>query len=208
MELLLSIFIILIIIIAVIFFSYRLTWGLYLIAILFPFINLQIIWGEINVPYVDIVAMLVFGGWLVYLARERKISKKYFPGLIFFLLFFASSLLSLINSADIWLSLKYILRPLSFFYLMFVVLPYNIIKNKQILLRILYIFYGLGIITAIMGLISIFTVSAQNVLAKRVVPIAIGGVYPLGAYHNQIAEVLIVMIPVGFLLTYLAKQNF
>ncbi len=180
---------------------------LYLIVLLYPFIDLQIIWGDFNAPYVDIIALIVFIIWIVQLIKNKDFKKQYFPGIIFFLLFLASSLLSLINTPDFWFSFKYILRPLAFFYLMFVLLPYNLIKNKHILENILKILYGLGIFTSLLGFFSLFVVPAPDILSRRVVPFSIFGLNFLGTNHNQIAEILIVTIPIGFFLYYLSKQN-
>ena len=47
-------------------FAQKPIWGVYAVAALFPFINLQLFIGEqINIPYVDLVALLVFIGWLL-----------------------------------------------------------------------------------------------------------------------------------------------
>ncbi|HEX9664509.1 MAG TPA: hypothetical protein VGA49_01665, partial [Patescibacteria group bacterium] len=126
----------------------RLEWGIYLIAALFPFINLQIFIGKsFNVPYVDLVAMAVFAAWLIKLFWDwantgRFIKLKDLPGIFFFLLFIGASLLSLYNSQNVLQSLKFVLRPLAFFYLMFVIVPYNIIKDFKALKNIIRIMFG------------------------------------------------------------------
>lgn len=212
-------------ILAVIFillFSLRfITLGLYLMVLLYPFIYLQLFIGrEINIPYVDLIAMIVFFSWTVRsiffppyggihfiknLGKGTKFSFENFPGLVFFLLFFAASLLSLINAESVLYSLKYIFRPLTFFYLMFVVLPYNVINSKKVLLNVLRIFYGVGIFVAFMGLWSILF-SENSGLLRRALPLPIFGVPILGTNHNLIAEVLISIIPIGFILIWEAKE--
>ncbi len=203
------------------FFFRFITFGLYLMVLLYPFIYLQLFIGQnINVPYVDVIAMIVFFSWAVRsiffppygglhfiknLGKGTKLSFENFPGLVFFLMFFAASLLSLINAENVLYSLKYIFRPLTFFYLMFVVLPYNVINSKKVLLNVLRIFYGVGIFVALMGLWSILFSENTGIL-RRALPLPIFGVPILGTNHNLIAEVLISVIPIGFILIWEAKE--
>ena len=35
-------------------------WGIYLIALLFPFTYLELVYSDLNVPYVDVIALLLF----------------------------------------------------------------------------------------------------------------------------------------------------
>jgi len=189
----------------------RLEWGIYLIAALFPFINLQIFIGKsFNVPYVDLVAMAVFAAWLIKLFWDwantgRFIKLKDLPGIFFFLLFIGASLLSLYNSQNVLQSLKFVLRPLAFFYLMFVIVPYNIIKDFKALKNIIRIMFGVGILVSLMGLASLFVV--KGLTFTRIVPIKIFGIYPLGANQNLIAETLIAIIPLTGVLIALARKE-
>lgn len=203
------------------FFLKFTTVGLYLIVILYPFIYLQLFIGkEINIPYVDVVAMFVFLAWVLrslflppygglhfikQWGKGAKLSLENFPGLLFFLLFFLASLLSLINTENFFLSLKYILRPLTFFYLMFLVLPYNVINSKKVLFNVFWIFYGIGIFVSLMGLWSILFPETPGIF-RRAVPLPVFGIPILGTNHNLIAEVLISVIPIGFILIWEAKE--
>jgi O-antigen ligase len=212
---------ILAILVILLFFLRFTTLGFYLIVLLYPFIYLQLFIGrEINIPYVDLIAIFVFIAWALrslflppygglHFIRQWKKGIKFslenFPGFYFFLLFFFASLLSLINAENTLFSLKYILRPLSFFYLMFVVLPYNIINSKKVLFNVFKIFYGVGIFVALMGLWSILFPEAPGVF-RRAVPVSIFGIPILGTNHNLIAEVLISVIPIGFILIWEAKE--
>lgn len=203
------------------FFFRFINLGFYLIVIFYPFIYLQLFIGrDINVPYVDLLAMFVFAAWVLrsfflppyggfhfikQLGRGAKFSWENFPGIVFFLLFFSASLLSLINTENFLFSVKYILRPLSFFYLMFVVLPYNVVNSKKVLFNVLKIFYTVGIFAVLMGLWSILFPATSGIL-RRAVPIPIFGIPILGTNHNLIAEVLISVIPIGFILIWEAKE--
>jgi len=185
--------------------------GLYLVVFLYPFINLVFVYKSLNIPYVDLAAMLVFAGWFIrYLTEwrrgERRPAFKDFPGIIFFLLFIISASLSLVVSDSFAASFKYLLRPLLFFYLMFVVLPYNVVKNKKDLFRVFGIFYAVGIIAALMGLWSLFF-PGHTGLFRRAVPISIFGLWPLGYNQNLIAEVLVSIIPIGLYLFWSVKNE-
>jgi O-antigen ligase len=208
------------VVLLLLFFLKFINLGFYLIVVLYPFIYLQLFVGrDINIPYVDLIAMFVFAAWVARslflppygglhfigkLGRGVKLSFENFPGLLFFLLFFGASLLSLINTESFFYSLKYIIRPLTFFYLMFVVLPYNVINSKKLLWNVLRIFYGVGIAVSLMGLWSILFSETSGL--RRALPLPIFGIPVLGTNHNLIAEVLISVIPMGFILIWEAKK--
>ena len=212
---------ILAVILVLLFFFRFITFGLYLMVLLYPFIYLQLFIGQnVNVPYVDLVAIFVFASWVLrslllppygglsfikHLGRGAKLSFENFPGLIFFLLFIAAALLSLINAENFLYSFKYILRPLSFFYLMFVVLPYNVVNSKKVLLNALRCFYAVGIAVALMGFWSVLF-SESSGLLRRALPVSVFGIPILGTNHNLIAEVLISVIPIGFILIWETRE--
>lgn len=196
--------------------------GIYLIALFYPLIYFQLWIGrDINVPYVDLLAMFVFVAWVArsiflppyggltlikkWAKGEAKLTFENFPGILFFVLFIFASCLSLINAENLLYSIKYILRPLTFFYLMFVIVPYNVINSRKILFRVFWILYFLGLFVAGMGFWSILTSEVPGLL-RRAVPVAIFGVSILGTNHNLIAEVLISVIPVAFILIWEVKE--
>ncbi len=127
------------------------------------------------------------------------------PGWPIFALFVIVNLISLFNSYDLFLSLKYILRPLVFFYFAFLVLPYNAISSYKILKNVLWIFLSLGIFAAAIGTFSLFLDFGE--LIPRAKPIAICGWAPLGFNHNALAELLITIIPLNWLLIILSKKE-
>lgn len=212
---------ILAVILILLFFLRFITLGLYLIVLLYPFIYLQLFIGQdVNVPYVDLIAIFVFVAWILRslflppyggihfiknIGKGARLSLDNFPGFFLFLLFFIAALLSLINTESFAYSLKYIIRPLSFFYLMFVVLPYNIINSRKVLMKIFWCFFGVGIFVALMGVLSVLFLETAGVL-RRAVPLPIFGVPILGTNHNLIAEVLISVIPIGFILIWETKE--
>jgi len=192
-------------VVAVIILVQRPAWGIYAMAALHPFIYWQIFFGgDLNVPYVDVVALLLFVAWVIkvvveYLRGGQPLTAKNFPGFGLFVLFFIAGALSLINAPDWLAGLKYLLRPLSFFYLMFVLLPFNLIRDLKILKNTLWILYGVGMVAALMGLWSLIF-PASHELLRRALPPLFNGFNPLGSSHNVLAEVLVSIIPLGWLL--------
>jgi O-antigen ligase len=196
---------------AIAFFLYNLEFGLYLMVALYPFIYLQLwIGNEINIPYVDLVALFIFTAWIIqrfylHFSGQRQLSSRDFFGLGVFMPFFIASLLSLINVTDFGLGLKYVLRPIVFFYLMFVVLPYNVIDSKRVLNNVFKILFWVGLGVSLMGVYSLFFADAAGVF-RRAVPVAILGINILGTNHNLISEVLISVIPVVLILIWQEKS--
>ncbi len=194
---------------ALIFLVGNLELGMYLIAFLYPFIYLELVAGEMNVPYVDIMAMFVFIVWslreLHYFLSKGKLRAK-FPGIGLFLLFIIASALSLANVDILSLGIKYVLRPLTFFYLMFVILPFNLIRSKKVLFRALYVLFAVGSAVSLMGIWSLVFSEDPSAL-RRAVPVSIFGLYPLGYNHNLISEVLVSLMPIGMILAYREKRT-
>ena len=194
---------------SILFFYFHPNWGIYLMVLFFSFVGLQFFFGQdYNLPLIDIIASLVFIAWILRYFFERKNFKKsliIFPGWPIFALFIVVNLISLFNSYDLFLSLKYILRPLAFFYFAFLVLPNNTINSYKILKNVLWIFLSLGIFAAAIGIFSLFLDFGE--LIPRAKPIAVAGWAPLGFNHNALAELLIAIIPLNWLLIILSKKE-
>ena len=199
--------------------------GLYILIVAAPFIGLMVsvptgdisfvsefFSGSVDFPLVDGIAILLFAAWLVksiYLWRIRgyKRWQIYFPGIIFFGSFILTAFLSVLMAGEAWQqSLKYSIRPIMFAYLMFMVLPYNLIRSKEVLARVIQFFYATGIVSAIIGFISFFVLPAAGVL-RRATPIAFWGISPLGENHNLLAEVLIAAFPLGLILFHQSRNK-
>lgn len=199
--------------------------GLYLLVGLSPFIGLvvkvptgqvgfvsEFFGGAVDFPLVDGIAILLFCAWLaksVYLWKVRGYERWqiYVPGVLFFGAFIGAALLSVLMAGEQWLmSLKYVIRPITFFYLMFLILPYNLIRTKENLQRCFQVFYASGFISAIIGLISLFILPASGIL-RRATPIAFWGISPLGENHNLLAEILVAALPIGLILFHQTKSK-
>ena len=208
------VFVVLICAIFILIFAYYPAFGLYLMIFFYPFTFLEIRYAALNVPYVDVIAILLLIGFALRRIYDWKVHnktlfspKKDFPGLIIYLCLLIAGFLSLTNTPDyfFWTAFKNVFRPLGFFYIMFVILPYNIVDKKKYLDTIFKILFWLGLSVAVMGIWSFATFPATNVIDKRAVPISIFGLKPLGTNHNQLAELLIAVIP--FALIFLWKEK-
>ena len=193
-------------ILLLIFIQYPLA-GLYAMAFLFPFSNWQFQLQSINVPYVDLVALFLFSAvcirFVIHFHEKKKFDRrdflKIFPGIFFAGMFFIACSLSIFNNEFFSEAFKYLLRPLIFFYLMFVVLPVNLLHDKKSLNRILKIFLAVGVAVAIMGFLSLLFASGSWYM-HRATPFSFGDFNPLGGNHNAVAEVLIVALPCAMIL--------
>lgn len=188
-----------------------LAWSLVVLA--YPFIYFQFFIGQtINIPYVDLFAIVTFVGVLIHFLVVHIRDGRFFniqhltfniPGLLPFLLFIAVAALSLANMDDLGAGIKFLLRPLSFFYLMFIVLPAVVIDRPQRLFTTFRLLFIVGGIAAMMGLWSLVFPPEPGGF-RRAVPIAVHGMTPLGTNHNLIAEVLVSVIPIGAILAMYA----
>ncbi|MCX6743998.1 MAG: O-antigen ligase family protein [Candidatus Parcubacteria bacterium] len=185
--------------------------GIYIMAFLFPFTYLQLVYQDINIPYVDLLALILFCAWVIktiYLAaaKNKLLSAADFPGWQWMTLFVFICVLSLMNVDRDFLdfAVKYIFRPIIFFYLMYLVLPFNLIKNLKQLDIIYKIMYVLGLGLVAMGVWAL--IFPPVVGFRQAMPISLGGIYPLGTNHNQLAEILISIIPIGLILYWKEKD--
>ena len=180
------------------------------VVLLHPFVGYEFVAGGLNVPYGDLLATVVLAAWLLrtflHWPQTRLNWKRDLPGVIFVGLFFISGALSIINAELPLTSLKYLLRPLIFFYMCFVVLPVNIIKDEKQLKRIYQAFFVLGIFTALIGLASFFLTTGGPWYTKRALPLPIFGMNIFGGNQNALAEVLTICIPFTLILLSLTKK--
>ena len=210
----LTTFTILGILILVSIFFKKLEWGIYLMTIFFPFIYFQVIIGkEVNIPFADFIALFILIAFAItyiteVIQKKRKLSLDDFPVITYFIPFILICFISLINIkyTDLFLSIKYIFRPIIFFYAVYVVLPYNIIKTKKQVINILWILFALGIFVSIMG-ISRAISSYMAGLPLMAGPTDWFNLYPIGAGHNLTAEILVNVIPFSLLLFWRTRND-
>jgi len=197
--------------------------GLYLVIFTAPFLGLTIdfslyTWARnlpllsgVQAPLSDILALILLTS--VILKSLAKVpnrlalsEKKIYwlmifkeTGFEYFIPFLVIGIFSLFNveSSQLAASFKYLLRPIAFFYLMWIVLPYAVISSKKILQLCLEITLAAGIISALLGWFSVFLKNGFD-FGQRLIPVGFKGFVPLTYNHNILAEVLVMVVPLVF----------
>ncbi|MFA6536892.1 MAG: O-antigen ligase family protein [Patescibacteria group bacterium] len=195
-------------------FYYFEFFGLLLMTLFFPFLNWQWQYGSFNVPLADLCGLFLF---FVFLTKAinglicgkfsfKKFVSKYLPTFFFFLLWASAGILAMNHNNDVAEALKFYLRPLLFFYLIFVLLPYNIIKNKTDLRKVLLVMLGACLLTAVIGLSGSLLNQDSGLQGFRAQPISWFGFNPLSGNHNAVAEIMVIGMPVALALFVLEKK--
>jgi O-antigen ligase len=191
--------------IVVAIFALRPLVPIYLMAATYPFIGWEVAVGSLNAPVVDIVAVAALAGagcrilWFLIIDPEQLKDLR-FPGVWLFLLWLLAGALSLMNTWDLALSAKYLLRPLAFFFLAYIFFVVNALRDSVALWRVLFIMFGVGIAVGLYGVYGFMIVDAPSLFDRRIVPAALFGLNPLGGNQNIIADVMVTTIPIGFFL--------
>ncbi|MCX6779058.1 MAG: O-antigen ligase family protein [Candidatus Magasanikbacteria bacterium] len=200
----------------------------YLLIFLAPFLGLVVDFSQytfaqkipgladIQAPVADILAIIIFLSLILKTWVKSQRPNLFLPwintfketGLEFFLPFLVIGIVSLFNLEKEQLggSFKYFLRPIVFFYLMWIVLPHFIITTKAILQKTIITLFSAGLIAASWGWLSTILKSGGD-LWKRITPGSLGGLAPLTFNHNILAEVLVMAIPLAFYLFIRSQQN-
>lgn len=178
---------------------------LYLIAAMYPFIHLEIIYGSFNVPVVDAIALIAVTAWVVRIAwtaavRPADLRRFKHPVLVPMAIFLAIAVVSALNSFQPLNSLTYVIRPLAFFYIAYVLLPTNHLSSWTHIRRLFWIMVVGGTLVALYGVWGFFAMDAQTIWDRRVLALDLFGINPLGGNHNLIADVMITTIPLAWVL--------
>lgn len=210
---------------AVLFLSLHLEWGLYVLMAVGFFHGWEINLSEyqslrgvpylagINAPVVDFFAIMLFLAVVTSVAfRFAPINWRsflyVFPGWVWYGLFLLAAGISALYAFEgaVGQSVKYLLRPMAFVYLMFVGLVCVILQRRHVLDRVFHIWFWAGSLIATFGLAGFFR-SLQFGGWPRAVPFDIAGFAPLGYNHNLLAEVLVAIIPIALFLTLRANKD-
>ena len=194
--------------------SHHLALGLYGLLFLYPFLGWQLnfgtldatrgipLLGNINAPLADFWALLLGAALITHVVRaylnNKTVSLKV-PGILLFGLFVGSALLSLFNArvGEVGDGLQYLIRNIIFIYAAYMVLPSSILSTKKQIMKGITALHVAGFVAVLWGVVSLFVVEPFWGVWRRVTPFAIGGWAPLGTFHNDLAEVLVILIPLA-----------
>lgn len=197
----------------IIFFVGHIEWGIYVLALTAFFHGWEIdfsrySWAReipylpgINAPIVDFIALLFFICIsIALLLRIRPFAWKHVTRVLpyghvygAFLLIAGISTLGAYEH-NIGLSIKFLLRPMVFVYIFFVVLPALLLQKKEHLRHIVRILSWVAVAIALFGALGFVKTFALDGWS-RVQPFSIFGIAPLGYNHNMIAEALVALLP-------------
>src|SRR6056297_127970 len=189
------------------------TVGLYAMILTYAFTNLQFRLEGYYFPVVDGIAVLLLIAVILkevlacdFSFKKEKVCKM-LPGIVFAGLFWLAGFLSVLGSSDFLFSLKYWLRPMVFFYLAFVLLPFHLITGKKIFKRSIMLLTVGGAIMAVIGFVAVVLKQGPAWFIYRAVPFSVFGFNPIAGNHNAIAEVLVATIPAVIML-FLWQKNY
>lgn len=194
--------------IAVSFFhGWEVDFGAYNFTRSLPFLN------TVNAPVADFLAIFLLitlvVSWLmginkINFSKLKRVWPVFLAYAVFILLAFISSKFA--YGGLVIESTAYLLRPLVFVAIVYLILPILLIKDKKTFMNVLYLWFGVGLLVALYGFASLFLDGGLG--WTRVHPFAIfGGFTPLGINHNLLAEPLVMIIPIGVYLWYQEKKN-
>lgn len=201
----------------------KIEWGIYALGIFaffqgweFAFSDYQLtrniaFLSSLNAPLVDFIALVLLPCSIIALfvqASKRKFSWAHLRWPAFW---YASFLLiGLVSAMHANIlphsaSIKFLLRPMLFVFLSYILLPHFFLQSQTALHRLLTLWFWIGCAIALFGLSSLLVVQGAGWV--RIQPYGIGSFAPLGVNHNLIAEVLVALIPIGFWLMWQERKN-
>ncbi len=179
--------------------------GLYLMIFFLPIIGLAFHFDFMELPFIDLLSLVVLVSFVfqqLYISFFKKEKEKLkFPFALAFLIFFFFVLLSSFFGDNVSESIWYSFRWILFFYLAFIVLPFNLVKNSKILKNTLLILALSGLLLSLVGLASLFFQDLQDSFF-RVRPLKFFGDWIFGENFNLLAEFLVISVFVLFSLKY------
>lgn len=195
-----------------ILFFVRPIFSLYVIALVLPTTGLVFRFSGLELPLLDLLSLLALASFFVrhfyiYFFAPRIYQEKIkLPYLFLFSLFFVTLIISSLLSSDPISSLWYFVRWILFFYLAFVVFPFNVIKTFSQLKKVL-IFIGIsGIFLAGLGVASLFYQDFSDYFF-RAQPLPIFNIWLFGQNYNLMAEFLIISSFLVLSLKYYFKEE-
>lgn len=179
---------------------FKIELGLYLTAFSLPLIGISFKINFLELPLVDLLALFTLLAFILreiyFYFHDQNRSKLIYPFFSYFLAFFSICLISSLLSSNIIGSLWYAFRWILFFYLAFILVPVNVIKNAKILRNILILFSLSALVLAFFGIYSLYIQDWQDSFF-RVRPVPVFRKYIFGDNYNLISEIF---LSAGFLI--------
>ncbi len=212
-------FVVFLILASIWFFSNNLHLGIYALILTSFFHGLEVDFANfsqvqqipflssINAPIADLTVIILCLSVLLALFLDKtSIHINQFKdikrGVILYSLFLLSALVSVYGfmfNGFTEVGIKYLTRPILFTFVGYLLLPYFFITTQKIkYISILKTMFWLAFVIALFGISSLFV--HANFAWARIVPYEIFGLTPLGTNHNQLAEVLVSLMPAGWFL--------
>lgn len=193
--------------------SYSAQAGWYILLFLYPLLGWSIslssfditngtFLDSLNAPVADFWALLLIVAVGIWMLREDWAGRRppaRLPRFAWFGLFILSALVSLFNAPDseIFNGFRFIVRNVIFVYVAYVVLPSSVLTRRAHVEKSIHALLAIGTLLMAWGVASLFVLEPFWGVWRRVSPFAIGGWAPLGLFHNDLAEVLVVMVPLA-----------
>lgn len=179
--------------------------AVYGMALTYPYLNTEIVFGSLNVPIVDIfglcsVIALTVRTAINIFVYNKKNTLPVPPGWLLWLAFLGIALLSTHNAFVLGDSMKYVARPLAFFFIVFVITVPGIVRTEKALRITIILMMITSLLVAVYGFLGLIVVKTPSLLQRRVIPFSLFGYYPLGDNHNLIADVMVTSLPLAWYL--------
>jgi O-antigen ligase len=205
-------------------FLFNLEWGMYAVTATCFFYGWEVFLSQyswtknisylssLNAPVVDFLASLLVVGVGVSIVLGfvplwwKRVQFLKIP-ILLYAFFLCVGLLSALQAYDhqIKQSIKYLIRPMGFVCIGFVLVPALLLQTKKDIFKVLQIWSVIGVLIALFGLSSL--VFNHQTSWIRIEPYAIFGFAPLGYNHNMVGEALVVIIPCTMYLLHKAYQE-
>lgn len=168
--------------------------SLYALAFFLPVIGWSFYFHGLNLPLIDVIAVLAlvaFGARLAnqILFKKGNPIKIKWPLFLPFAIFLTISIISSLLAKDPLYSLWYLTRWLILLYFAYIFLPYNLIKNGKILKRTVIALALSSLLVLASGYLSLYGQDWRDSFF-RLNSVSWFGVFPFGENHNLIAEFL------------------
>ncbi len=187
-------------------------WGVYLLAFFLPTTSWYFYFGKLEIPFVDLLGLFLlvsFISRLLYLwsVNYQQFKKEFhWPILVPYLVFLGISFLSALQVDTPMDSIWYTVRWIVIFYIIYIFLPFNIIKEKKHLKGVIVSLILSALAVSAIGLASLPQQDFYNEFV-RIKPISIFGIYPIEQNQKHISETIVSILFLLFTLPFLLKNK-